>query len=114
VRVAGDVAARLRAGHPYLFREALGGRPLREAAGEAIDVLDDAGEFVARGLFDPEGVIALRVVTRDRDEPIDAAAILRRVEAARRLREQLLPADGMTAYRVFHGEGDGENRCATR
>jgi 23S rRNA (cytosine1962-C5)-methyltransferase len=107
VRVPGDIAARVRGGHPYLFREALGGRPLRESAGAALDIVDDAGEFVARGLFDPEGVVALRVVTRDPDEPIDAHAIARRVDAARRLREQLLPQERMTAYRVFHGEGDG-------
>src|SRR5512144_3092034 len=80
VRIPGDVAARVRAGHPYLFREALGARPLRE----------------------PAGVIALRVVTRDPSELVDAAAIARRVEAAKRLRDQLLPATAMTAYRLFH------------
>ncbi len=107
VRIAGDIATRLRAGHPYLFREALGGRPLREPAGATIDLVDEAGEFVARGLYDPDGVVALRVITRDADEPIAAAAVERRVNAARRLREQLMPKQGMTAYRVLHGEGDG-------
>jgi 23S rRNA (cytosine1962-C5)-methyltransferase len=107
VRVPGEIAARLRAGHPYLFREALGGRPLRERAGDTIEIVDDAGEFVARGLFDPDGVVAVRVLTRDRGESIDAAAIARRVEAARALRQQLLPPEGMTACRVLHGEGDG-------
>jgi 23S rRNA (cytosine1962-C5)-methyltransferase len=107
VRVHGDVAARVRGGHPYVFREAFGGRPLREAAGEALELIDPEGQFVARGLYDPDGVVALRVVTRDPSEPIDAAAIARRVEAAKRLRDQLLPSEGMTAYRVFHGDGDG-------
>jgi 23S rRNA (cytosine1962-C5)-methyltransferase len=65
VRVAGDVAARLRAGHPLVYREALGARPMRESAGELLEVVDSDGNFVARGLFDPEGVVALRVVTRD-------------------------------------------------
>jgi 23S rRNA (cytosine1962-C5)-methyltransferase len=105
VRVPPDVAARLRAGHPFLFREALGSRPLREPAGEVLEVLDAAGEFVGRGLYDPEGVVALRIVTRDPGEAIDAAAVKRRVEAARRLRLELMRADD-TAYRVLHGEGD--------
>lgn len=106
VRIAPEIAAHLRSGHPYLFREALGNRPMREAAGELIDVLDDAGEFVARGLYDPDGVVAVRVVTRDASEAVDGAALLRRVNAAKRLRESLLPREGMSAYRLFHGEGD--------
>ena len=105
VRVAPDVAARLRAGHPLVFREALGARPLRENAGEMIEVVDADGSFVARGLYDPEGVVALRVVTRDPHEIIDGTALRNRVEAARRLRAQHLTAD-TDAYRVIHGEGD--------
>src|SRR5581483_1304829 len=107
VRITPDIAARLRAGHPYLFREALGGRPLRESAGELLEIVDDAGEFVARGLYDPDGVVAVRVLSRDPNEILDGAAMEARVRAAQALREQLLPREGMTAYRVLHGEGDG-------
>jgi 23S rRNA (cytosine1962-C5)-methyltransferase len=105
VRVAPDVAARLRAGHPLVFREALGARPLRENAGEMLEVVDADGAFVARGLYDPEGVVALRVVTRDPNEIIDGTALRHRVEAARRLRHELV-TDGTDAYRVINGEGD--------
>ena len=105
MRVAPDVAARLRAGHPLVFREAFGARPLREPAGEMLEVVDADGSFVARGLFDPEGVVALRVVTRDPHEIIDGTALRNRVEAARRLRAQHIPGD-TNAYRVIHGEGD--------
>jgi len=107
VRVSGDVATRLRAGHPYLFREGLGGRPLNLPSGEIIEILDDAGDFVARGLYEPEVVVAVRVVTRDPNEKLDDAAMARRVAEAKRVREALLPKEGMTAFRVFHGEGDG-------
>jgi 23S rRNA (cytosine1962-C5)-methyltransferase len=107
VRIPGDVATRLRAGHPYLFRDALGGRPMREQAGDLVELVDPAGEFVAKGLYDPSGSIAVRVVSRNPDGAFDAETVRRRVEAARRLREQVLPADGSTAYRVVHSEGDG-------
>lgn len=106
VRIPPAIAAHLRSGHPYLFREALGGRPLREPAGQVLEIVDDAGEFVARGLYDPDGVVAVRVLTRDPSEHIGDEAIARRVNAARKLRERLLPSTGMTAYRVVHGEGD--------
>jgi 23S rRNA (cytosine1962-C5)-methyltransferase len=105
VRIAGDVAARLRAGHPLVYRESLGARPMRESAGELLEVVDSDGNFVARGLFDPEGVVALRVVTRDPNEIIDGTALRNRVEAARRLRVQLIGND-TDAYRVIHAEGD--------
>jgi 23S rRNA (cytosine1962-C5)-methyltransferase len=107
VRVPGDVATRLRAGHPLVFREALGGRPMREGPGDLIDVLDPAGELVARGLFDPSGPVALRVFSRDPREGIDGEALARRVEGARRLRERLGVFEASSAHRLIHGEGDG-------
>lgn len=107
VRVPGDVASHVRAGHPFVFREALGGRPLREAAGEVLDVVDLEGDFVGKGLFDPEGVVAIRIFSRDPNEHVGPESFVRRVEAAKRLRETLLPARGLTAYRLIHLEGDG-------
>lgn len=113
MRLPGEIAARLRAGHPFVFREALGNRPLREAAGDVLELVDEAGEFVARGLYEPDAIVAVRVVTRDPNElvpPTDRGWIERRLRAAARLREALLPSlsdGGMTAYRAFHGEGDG-------
>jgi 23S rRNA (cytosine1962-C5)-methyltransferase len=107
VRVSQDVAARIRAGHPYIYREALAGRPLRDAPGQVIDIVDGSGEFVARGLFDPDGIVALRVFSRDPDESLGEGAILARVKAARRLRADLLPQAGLTAYRLINAEGDG-------
>src|SRR6476619_6431773 len=81
VRVPADVATRIRSGHPYLFRDALGGRPLRENAGDVVELVDPAGEFVAKGLYDPQGAIAVRVVSRNPQGVFDGETILRRVEA---------------------------------
>ena len=107
VRVPADVATRIRGGHPYLFRDALGGRPLQQSAGDLVELVDPAGEFVAKGIFDPLGAIAVRVVSRNPEGVFDGETILRRVEAARRLREQVLTPDSGDAYRVVHSEGDG-------
>ncbi|HEX2569497.1 MAG TPA: class I SAM-dependent rRNA methyltransferase [Polyangia bacterium] len=106
VRLAGDVAWRVRIGHPWIFREALGNRPLREGPGETVDVLDETGDFVGRGLYDPNGPIAIRVFTHRPDESLDAAGIRQRVLQARELRQRLLPP-GLTVHRIIHGEGDG-------
>jgi len=106
VRVGGDVAWRVRAGHPWVYRDALAGRALPEPAGAEIDLVDPAGGFVARALYDPDGAIALRVFAREPGVRLDGGTIRARVAAARRLRERLLPPS-LTAYRVVHGEGDG-------
>lgn len=106
VKVHGDVAFRIRAGHPWVFRDALGTRPLNERTGASIDLLDPTGGFVGRGLYDPEGAVAVRVFSRDPRVELDAATVKARVERARRLRERLLPP-GLGACRVVHGEGDG-------
>ena len=106
VRVGADVAWRIRAGHPWVFRDGLGGRPLPVPTGAEVDVLDGTGAFVARGLYDPEGPIALRVFSREPGVSLDRNTIRARVDAARRLRERLLPPS-LTAFRVVHGEADG-------
>jgi 23S rRNA (cytosine1962-C5)-methyltransferase len=107
VRIPGDVAYRVRIGHPWIFRDALGGRPMREGPGEIVDIVDPAGAFVGRGLYDPEAPIAVRVVSRDQGETIDAAAIQRRVAAAARLRSGRAALAGVTALRVLSGDSEG-------
>jgi 23S rRNA (cytosine1962-C5)-methyltransferase len=106
VRLSGDVAARIRAGHPWVYREALAGRQLREPTGAIVELLDPAGEFVGRGFYEEDAVIAVRVVTRDPAEVIGPALAARRVREAAALRARVVPGD-VTAYRVINGESDG-------
>jgi 23S rRNA (cytosine1962-C5)-methyltransferase len=105
VRVRGDVARRIRAGHPWVFREALGRPPAGEAGAE-LEVRDEAGELLGRGLFDPQSPIAVRIFTTDPERHVDAALIEERVAAAARLRARFpdLPAG---ALRVLNAEADG-------
>ncbi len=106
VRLPPDVAARVRAGHPWVYREVLGGRPLREHSGDVVDLVDQNGEFVARGVYDEEAIIAIRVVTRDPNETVGAALCAARVREAVALRKRFVPAD-VEAHRVINAESDG-------
>ena len=105
LRLPFEAARHISAGHPWVFRDTMG-RPLSVESGETVELWDPNGEFVARGIYDAEGPIAVRVFTRDPDEAIDKNALLRRVRAANRLRQSLLDLENLTAYRVIHGEGD--------
>src|SRR5215467_13040632 len=82
VRLPGDVAARVRAGHPWVYREILGGRPLRERSGDVVELVDPSGEFVGRGIYEEDAIIAVRVVSRRADEAVGAELLARRVRDA--------------------------------
>src|SRR5215471_4055110 len=106
VRLPGDIAAHVRAGHPWVYREVLGGRPLRERTGDVVELVDPTGEFVARGLYDEDAIIAIRVVSRRREEAIGDELWARRVSSAVAVRRRYLSPD-LDAYRIINGESDG-------
>ena len=107
VRLPADVAHRIRAGHPWVYREALGPRPLIAEPGTVIDCVDEDGEFVGRGLYDGDSAIALRVFVRKPDVAIDGRLIGERVRAAVALRRKLLDLDRLAATRMINAESDG-------
>jgi 23S rRNA (cytosine1962-C5)-methyltransferase len=106
VRLPADVAARVRAGHPWVYREMLGGRPLRERSGDVVELVDPAGDLVGRGVYEEEAIIAVRVVSRRADEIVGAELFARRVREAAAFRARLGFAAGQ-AYRVVNAESDG-------
>jgi 23S rRNA (cytosine1962-C5)-methyltransferase len=108
-RIGADVAARVRAGHPWVFREALGGRGIVEPTGAVVDLISGNREFVARGYVDREHAIALRVLTRLPGERLvpGNGVIAARFERAVQLRWMLYGASRPEAMRVFSGESEG-------
>ena len=89
-----------------IYKEALGPRSLPGAPGDAMELLDEDGKLVARGLFDPTGIVAVRVVTRDPAQNIGPALFGERARAAVARRVRLMP-DLRIAHRVINAEGDG-------
>jgi len=107
VRLPGDVAARVRAGHPWVYREVLGPRPITPEPGTSIDLIDPDGEFVGRGLYDADSAIAVRVFVRNPDVLIDGKLVRERVKAAIGLRKRVLDLDKLGNVRLVNGESDG-------
>lgn len=107
VRLAADIAHRVAAGHPWVYREAMGPRPVSPEPGTPIDLVDPDGEFVGRGLYDADSAIAVRVFVRRPDITIDGELVAVRVRAAIELRKKLLDTSGLGAYRLINGESDG-------
>ena len=106
VRLPPDIAARVRAGHPWVYREVLGGRPLRERTGDVVDVIDQGGEFIGRGIYDEDNPIAVRMFTRNPGELLGAGLVRARLHEALAIRQRFVPTD-VTALRLVNGESDG-------
>ena len=57
--------------HPWVFSGAIGrieGSPVK---GSVVAVADDRGVFIAKGLFNPDSQIIVRLLTWERDEAVD-------------------------------------------
>jgi 23S rRNA (cytosine1962-C5)-methyltransferase len=108
-RLSQDVASRVRAGHPWVFREALGSRGLTEPTGAVVDLLAGNREFAGRGFVDREHAIAVRILTRDPDLRVvpGNGAVAARLHRAIQLRWLLFGADRPGALRLFNGESEG-------
>jgi 23S rRNA (cytosine1962-C5)-methyltransferase len=106
VRLPPEIAARVRAGHPWIYREALGGRPLAQRTGDMVEVVDQSGEFVGRGVYDEDNAIAVRVFTRSPAETLGPELVRARLREALSVRRRFVPAD-VDALRLGNGESDG-------
>jgi 23S rRNA (cytosine1962-C5)-methyltransferase len=101
VRLRKPLERSLRAGHPWIYREAL--EAFEAAPGTPVRVLDRKGGFVAAGLCDA-GPIAVRVFALQ-DRPFGEELFAQRIDAALALRRRLQLHE-TDAYRLLHGEGD--------
>ena len=96
----------LQSGHLWLFSGALQQPPYWIEPGGLVDVKSSTGQFIARGYYNPQTDIAIRVLTREVDEAIDLDFFRRRVCSAAELR-QVFDPDNTNAYRLINAEGDG-------
>jgi 23S rRNA (cytosine1962-C5)-methyltransferase len=108
-RLPPDVAARVRAGHPWVFRDALGPRGVSEQTGAVVDLISGNREFVARGYVDRDHPVAVRVLARQPDERVvpGNGVVTARFARALQLRWFLFGAQRPAAMRVFSGESEG-------
>jgi 23S rRNA (cytosine1962-C5)-methyltransferase len=93
--------------HPWVLDSAIdrvGGAP---ADGDVVDLLSDKGKFIARGIFNAQSRIRVRLYTWDAAVQLDDAFWRARIEAAIELRRHLGYGDPAGAARLIFSEGDG-------
>ena len=104
LRLRKDIAAHVRRGHPWVYRDALE-PPRQPLAPGALIAVEYKGERLSVGYVDPEGVIAVRRLGRGDDDP--EVAWRARVDDALALRVRLAAWLDTDAVRLLHGENDG-------
>lgn len=107
VRLASKGEGPARGRHPWVFSGAIADVAGDPPPGAEIDIVDSAGAFVGRGLFNPHSQIRVRIYTWE-DEPLESAFFERRIRRAVELRHGLLGlGDPAGACRLLFSEGDG-------
>ncbi len=71
--------SRVRGGAPWIFENELDWADDTCEKGGLVDVLDSRLRFAARGFWNPDSKICVRVLTRDADETIDREFFRRRL-----------------------------------
>lgn len=106
LRLARDLARRVKRGQPWIYTESLRETPRAPAGSRAVLLDYKNGRELARGYYDPQGPIAFRACTLDPDQKLDDRWARRRIDQAMGYRRRLFDAE-TTGYRMLHGEGDG-------
>ena len=99
-----DAVAIIERGHPWLFRAQMSSAAQVFGDGQWLRLVDGANRVIGHGIYEAEGAISVRVLSRGPAAPDAmwvraqlAAAIERRAALARRT----------TGIRLVHGESDG-------
>jgi 23S rRNA (cytosine1962-C5)-methyltransferase len=95
----------------------IAGEHFHDPDGQVVDLVSDRGKFIARGLYNGQSRIRVRLYTWNADEPLDEAFFRRKLEAAIGLRRQIgyEPEVGLagdqqrldSAARLVFSEADG-------
>ncbi len=73
--------------------------------GEPVRIIDEVGNFIAKGFYSAVSHVTVRILTRDEDEVIDRAFFRRRIQAAADYR-RTAERDNLTCCRVVFSEAD--------
>jgi 23S rRNA (cytosine1962-C5)-methyltransferase len=97
---------RAESGHPWIYSNEVQMDAAAKAlpAGRLVTVKRADGRALGVAMFNPHTLLAARLLDRDTARPIGRRFLLRRLERALKLREQLY---GAPYYRLVHAEADG-------
>ncbi|HYF04387.1 MAG TPA: class I SAM-dependent rRNA methyltransferase [Patescibacteria group bacterium] len=94
---------RLKSGHLWVFSNELESIPTDIKSGSLVQVVSARGESFGTGVYNPQSLIAVRLLKTDA-ETLDTEFFAERFKRAKELRARLFP--GEHTYRLIFGESD--------
>lgn len=98
------ISTRVVNGHPWIFANEIDLLDDELQAGDIAEVLTFDKKFVGKGYVNPQSRIPVRLVTRDKNETIDADFFYRRIASAWEYRKRIGYVENC---RLIFGEADG-------
>jgi 23S rRNA (cytosine1962-C5)-methyltransferase len=92
--------------HPWIYSGAIERVEGDPVDGDVVDVRDAGNNWLARGYYNAQSQIVVRLLTWQQDEQIDADFWRRRLEHAIAARQALADDPATDAYRLAHAESD--------
>ncbi len=102
--VSPSAAKRIRHFDCWVFRDELAHPADSLANGDVVELIDRNGTFLAYAFYGTPSHIVARVVSTDRDQPVDRSLLRQRLRAAIARREAIT---GTNAKRLVYSEADG-------
>lgn len=93
--------------HPWVFAGAIQRVEGSPEPGDEVLVKSHDGNFIARGLFNPNSNIRVRLYSWDKTVPLGAELWDDRIATALELRSSCFTSSSTTAYRLINSESDG-------
>lgn len=107
IRIKARNVPPLKAGHPWVFAQAIERIEGDPPAGAVVEVVDPQGRFIGRGYYSKGSSIPIRLLVTNPEISLDDALLRTRLRQAHRLRRDLgLPNEKTTGYRLVNAEGD--------
>jgi 23S rRNA (cytosine1962-C5)-methyltransferase len=98
------IGLRIENGHPWIYGNEIAEVEESAKPGDIVTVFNSDKKFIGKGFINPKSQIAVRLLTRNENEVIDANFIYRRIEASWIYRKKI----GYTENcRLVFGEADG-------
>ncbi len=92
--------------HPWIFSRAIANIDGQPKSGDTVDVFSAKGDWLATAAYSPQSQIRARVWSFNRDESIDLAFFVSKLNKALAMRQELL-VPSTNAFRLIAGEADG-------
>lgn len=93
--------------HPWLFSGAIGRVEGAPTPGDIVRIASSKGEFLAWGYFNAQSQIAVRLLSWEEGDRIDAHWWTGKITTAIKRREKLADDPQTNTYRVIYSEADG-------